>query len=217
MKKTIIAAALLVTTGFAQADTTYGGMTFVSGSSAAIANDPFNPLSPSLLSSISEGVLIDTGRLQLNNAVGNWYQVTYTYLGSESGYNNIFHNFSVGGSKLFEGKSYAIGSSVSAATNANGYLNFAFEGSNGNFANNYTGVFAPYTSVGLIGSNMNVGNNHYSFVLGYNDSATVDTDFDDFVIGVNIAPIPEPETYAMLLAGLGLMGFVARRRKQRAG
>ena len=26
-------------------------------------------------------------------------------------------------------------------------------------------------------------------------------------------PIPEPETYAMMLAGLGLMGFVARRRK----
>lgn len=26
--------------------------------------------------------------------------------------------------------------------------------------------------------------------------------------------IPEPETYAMMLAGLGLMGFVARRRKQ---
>lgn len=28
-----------------------------------------------------------------------------------------------------------------------------------------------------------------------------------------ITPIPEPEAYAMLLAGLGLMGFVARRRK----
>jgi len=26
--------------------------------------------------------------------------------------------------------------------------------------------------------------------------------------------VPEPETYAMMLAGLGLMGFVARRRKQ---
>lgn len=26
-------------------------------------------------------------------------------------------------------------------------------------------------------------------------------------------PIPEPETYAMLLAGLGLLGFMARRRK----
>jgi hypothetical protein len=28
------------------------------------------------------------------------------------------------------------------------------------------------------------------------------------------APVPEPETYAMLLAGLGLMGAVARRRRQ---
>lgn len=25
--------------------------------------------------------------------------------------------------------------------------------------------------------------------------------------------VPEPETYTMLLAGLGLMGFMARRRK----
>ena len=28
-----------------------------------------------------------------------------------------------------------------------------------------------------------------------------------------LSPIPEPETYAMLLAGLGLLGFHARRRK----
>ena len=30
------------------------------------------------------------------------------------------------------------------------------------------------------------------------------------------APVPEPETYAMLLAGLGLMGFVAKRRTLQA-
>jgi probable HAF family extracellular repeat protein len=29
-----------------------------------------------------------------------------------------------------------------------------------------------------------------------------------------LSPIPEPKTYAMLLAGVGLMGFMARRRKQ---
>lgn len=29
-----------------------------------------------------------------------------------------------------------------------------------------------------------------------------------------LSPIPEPETYAMFLTGLGLMGFMARRRKQ---
>lgn len=32
-----------------------------------------------------------------------------------------------------------------------------------------------------------------------------------------IGAIPEPETYAMLLAGLGLMAFVARRRRQSLG
>ena len=31
-------------------------------------------------------------------------------------------------------------------------------------------------------------------------------------VAVTSSPIPEPETYAMLLAGLGLLGFIARRR-----
>lgn len=28
-----------------------------------------------------------------------------------------------------------------------------------------------------------------------------------------VSPVPEPETYAMMMVGLGLMGFMARRRK----
>lgn len=31
-----------------------------------------------------------------------------------------------------------------------------------------------------------------------------------------LAPVPEPESYAMLLAGLGMIGFMARRRNKRA-
>ena len=31
------------------------------------------------------------------------------------------------------------------------------------------------------------------------------------------AAVPEPETYAMMMAGLGLVGFMSRRRKARAG
>jgi hypothetical protein len=30
---------------------------------------------------------------------------------------------------------------------------------------------------------------------------------------VMLAPVPEPETYGMMLAGLGVLGFLARRRK----
>ncbi|WP_217431325.1 FxDxF family PEP-CTERM protein [Duganella vulcania] len=32
-------------------------------------------------------------------------------------------------------------------------------------------------------------------------------------LSLNVTPVPEPETYAMLIAGLGLVGFMARRRK----
>jgi len=35
---------------------------------------------------------------------------------------------------------------------------------------------------------------------------------DDLV--ASASPIPEPETYALMLAGLGLLGFTLRRRKQ---
>ncbi|WP_374278309.1 PEP-CTERM sorting domain-containing protein [Azonexus sp.] len=34
-------------------------------------------------------------------------------------------------------------------------------------------------------------------------------------VSYSLAPVPEPESYAMLLAGLGVMGFVARRRQKR--
>jgi len=34
------------------------------------------------------------------------------------------------------------------------------------------------------------------------------------LISQQVSPVPEPETYAMFLAGLGLIGFIARRRNQ---
>jgi PEP-CTERM motif len=33
------------------------------------------------------------------------------------------------------------------------------------------------------------------------------------VVGLTLAPVPEPGTYAMMLAGLAGLGFIARRRK----
>ena len=32
-------------------------------------------------------------------------------------------------------------------------------------------------------------------------------------VGITVS-VPEPETYAMLLAGLGMVGVIARRRRQ---
>lgn len=50
---------------------------------------------------------------------------------------------------------------------------------------------------------------------GNNINIYDNTDWDRVVFAATaVTAVPEPETYAMLLAGLGLMGVIARRRKQ---
>jgi probable HAF family extracellular repeat protein len=59
----------------------------------------------------------------------------------------------------------------------------------------------------MVGYGIDNNGHYHAFLLSY----TPDTVFTP---GPIIAPsIPEPETYAMLLSGLGLLGFMARRRK----
>ena len=64
-------------------------------------------------------------------------------------------------------------------------------------------VFTPFTLGGA-----------YDLILGFNDGMRVDSDYDDIVVGLRVVAIPEPETYALLVAGLGAVGFIARRRRK---
>jgi len=137
--------------------------------------------------------------------------VTYSYVGEESGYKNVFYNLYVSGSKLVEG---AAGASISQDVTAAGALNFKFTDSAGGYAVN-GGARSDNASIGLISSADN------SFLIGYNDiggGGSTLGDWDDFVVRVSFvaAPVPEPESYAMMLAGLGVMGLIARRRKNKA-
>ena len=57
----------------------------------------------------------------------------------------------------------------------------------------------------------------YSFVLQAFDGTTlVDSTSMNVQVGTTV-PVPEPETYALMLAGLGMLGALMRGRKRTAG
>ncbi len=55
-----------------------------------------------------------------------------------------------------------------------------------------------------------------AFSIGGNSYLAIANEVSNTTTVYQLAAVPEPETYAMLLAGLGLVGFVARRKAQRA-
>ena len=84
--------------------------------------------------------------------------------------------------------------------------------------NNFTAeLYSGVTLLGSIAGNVPVTFNGltagaYSLNVFGNPAGQFGGGYGGFVASVT-APVPEPETYAMMLAGLGALGFLARRRR----
>ncbi|MEW6678432.1 MAG: glycerophosphodiester phosphodiesterase family protein [Pseudomonadota bacterium] len=86
-----------------------------------------------------------------------------------------------------------------------------------------TGVIEMAHDKGLLVHTWTFRNDNIGYMLGFADPQAemeyylnlgvdgVFTDFPDTGVAA-LAAVPEPETYALMLAGLGLVGFAARRR-----
>ena len=143
------------------------------------------------------------------------YNVTYTYLGSEAGYIDHFVEM-VTTTGSFVNKPIASNTVGDTLTVVDGPGNLKFQFSSVAPAsvvmNGMIFTAASNLSWGVLrGATSTVGN--FDYILGFNDPGRRDRDFDDMVVGMNLTPIPEPSTYALMLAGLGAVGFLARRRR----
>ena len=134
-----------------------------------------------------------------------------TYLGQESSFSNSFTITTAGGGVITEAD--AIGSSILGGITGGAFLPFRFDDDRGGFAIN-GGAVSLFSSFALLATGFSTAYGTFDYVLGFNDSGTNHFDWDDVVVGVSL--VPEAETYALMLGGLGAIGFMARRRRARA-
>lgn len=82
----------------------------------------------------------------------------------------------------------------------------------------YDGLYHGFLYDGQTFTTLNVPGAANTYAYSINSNGTIVGEWDDGTgLGrhgfIATAPVPEPETYAMLLAGLALLGFVGRRQK----
>lgn len=155
--------------------------------------------------------------LTTNLHAGDTFQWTITT--TPGSYWNVFS-----GGSLFPFMSFQISESGTRTGDYN--LDLSFGGSSV-FSDIQTGISNSYAHIGTNTVSVPTGLNYDQMSLSY--TLTGSDSSDNTIVSLlpwpgsapevnfsgNIALVPEPETYAMLLAGLGLLGFAARRRNHK--
>ncbi len=138
-----------------------------------------------------------------------------TYLGQVASFPNQYSNnsMSIGGSNM----GVAVGTTLSQAVTAGSAVNFSFiDGGNGSVFANGT---ANTPIQGMLFLDASVWNalygTAYDFLIGYNDSADVNSDYDDYVVGV-VNNVPVPAALPLMASALGMFGISRRKSKKAA-
>jgi hypothetical protein len=109
------------------------------------------------------------------------------------------------------GMNPATGSINGMATADNGILSILINGASIGFSSTGYGSFSSF----VISSGFQTGINTLQFTV---DNWSGPTGLRTEMVGtferLVVTAVPEPETYAMMLAGLGLIGTIVRRRRQ---
>jgi hypothetical protein len=147
-------------------------------------------------------------------AIGDYYQfqtstigfenitVSWDQTSSSTGPRDFKLSYSTDGSIFSDFASYSVRTNSSPAWSSStptGLDTFTYDLSTINAIENQTSVYFRLVDASMVAANGG------TVASGGTDRV------DNFTISA--APVPEADTYAMLLAGLGLVGFMVRRRK----
>ena len=188
-----------------------GAIAALLGMGVTAANALYSPqLTPSQLSLLAtDSTLTGVG---ITVPVG-FSDIAVTYLGTDAAFSNtLIHLASF--TTLFNNLAAPLDTTVNISGVVPGALVFQLL-----VDQNGDGVFGPtdYVLNSATSFTRTITLNAYEYIVGFEDVrdstglvAGGDLDYNDIVFKV---AIPEPGTYALLLAGLGVMGFIAMRRK----
>ncbi len=149
---------------------------------------------------------------------------TATYLGQAATYANRYTGLDGGRAiKGYTSPIEGLRNTASIYAAADSLVDFSFgQDNNGNgildqgaFANGMAneasrGIAFFLNSLDLLDNNGRL----FDFLIGYNDTASADRDFDDYVVGVRHVPVPA--ALPLLATALGLFGLSRRKNKVQA-
>lgn len=191
LKHLVTSAALVACAGAAQAQSASGSFDCITDNSPSSCSQGESTLSWTW----------DGSNFSIYNAAGGGY-VAEVYFDLAAGMGASFNAGASSGGVLF-----TAGASPGSLPggNAVGFTSDAAFDSNSNTLGINGGEWAAFSITGSSGS--------LDFLSGMHVRSLVNGQSEGFV---TITPVPEPSTYALMLAGLGIVGFVARRRRQDA-
>jgi hypothetical protein len=134
---------------------------------------------------------------------------TATYLGKVAGFDNMY----IGNKAIGD----TFGATDGIAVTAGEKVNFFFKdgGDGSTFANGGSNKSAQ----GILFLDASIWNaSHgtaFDFLIGYNDTATINADYDDYVVGV-VNSVPVPAALPLMASALGAFGYSRRKNKAKA-
>ena len=128
------------------------------------------------------------GVVTFANDYSNYHAVTGTLLGGTNSYNSAI--------------SWVWYAGNNCSTGTNNFSSWLMDGTNVGDFSHFIQFAYNYTNAPVLAFTSGVSINGFDNYVNYTDP----------MVSGSIASVPEPETYALMLAGLGLMGAVARRR-----